>query len=430
MKKTGLALIAFCIFVLCASFAFAADTVYKEATVSKAKDKNKTGFSFSLSGKSTAELKDGFIVLTSENKQKAKATATLASWEETKGRFVAEINIKITDTAGETRIYFNPAMGDEYEIEIVDGVLFVGGEDTGITLEEKEYLIHIIVDRDAEKNVEVMLDRVSVGGYAVNEEYMEDFEALLTNKDGKNELNITAYNAASQVAVGDTRVYIPGEIMATVTKEELETNISDVEVRFASFVKTEPKCENVKLVAEDGTEVLAAAVEGIKNDAGYFVGMKITPQTGLSKKQSHHVEINGLKGIFGEAVESKSSSFTIAPDDYEYKIKEVKLYSGISDKKKEITSLTDGFITIDVTAVNDGKLDGSVVIIAELYDSSDKLIYSGGVRKTVKKFGEASASFATCTKSAPAYYRIRLADSYKDKNDLTEVIEGGAGFEA
>ena len=411
--------------MLIPSSAFAADVVYKEAKVTEATNKDNTGFATSVPGGSSISLKDGFLIISNPESatSRTKTLACLNSWNGISDSFVAEVNILLTELSGTKRIYFDPAPGKEYEIKIEGDKLYVGGVDSGVTLSKKQYIIHIIVDKNAENNIEVLLDYKKVGGFKISEDkYIANFEKLLQNKDGKNELNIDVYGKSSQLGIGDTKIFVPGSVSANIEQKELETATAPIKVTFERPASTKPTELNVKLVDDSGKETAVVSVTPEVDENGNYTGFVAIPEVGMDKTKTHHIELNEIYDIFGAVISPKTNTFTITPDDFDCSIKEVKLSGGIGDTKKGETVLGKGFAALDITIGNQGKKQGTATVAAEFYTSADKLIYSGAVKKRINAFSEAGVSIGAELKENASYAKVRILDNYKDKNDLAEPL--------
>lgn len=420
MKKLISIFLLVCI-ALSAQTAFAEDTVFVSIDPSQANTIAETGFlQGALPAGCTAELTDGAIALKNGSGASSTAANLLYSqnWSssQTNG-FVAQTRMRFDSLSGNPRIDFRFTDGSyDYALDIRNGAAYVNRTLTDFAIEQGVwYDVQIFIHNADGDNISVFFDGVKIGGYT---------STNISKFTGAGvQLRIEAVGRDAEISVGKTSVYKPGDISMQLLQEELETPESPVSVGFTSPVAGFA-AEDVKAWRDDGMQIETAAVTPQFNSVGNATGFVVEFAEPLAKKRSYYITIGECKGIFGQSVETRTGNFSVVPDDYDYAVTEVKLYSGIGGAKKEISGIKSGFITFEVTAQNNGVKDGQGTVLVEVYDKNGVMIYSGGVKKHFNAGIDTVAYLGVYLPDGASEYKVRLVDSYSNKQDL-----GGGGIE-
>lgn len=407
--------------IFSAQMVSAEDTVFRKFDVSSATSISGAGFlQGNMPSGSTAELKDGVIVLT--NPSGASSTAAnliyAQGWSSSQtGEFVAEVRLKLDTLDGNPRIDFRHADGSyDYVLDIRAGAVYINRTLTDFTLgTDQWYTVQIYVQNIEEDNISLYIDGVKIGSYtsANGSKY----------KSANTQLRIEAIGKSVQMCIGDSSIYKPGSVSMQLEEDVLETIQSPVHVRFTSPV-TGFAAEEVQAWCDDGTELELADVTVQTNAAERATGFSVEFANPLKKKHTYYITIGTCNGIFGQLVENRTQEFSVVSDEYDYSIADVKLCSGMADTKKQISALQKGFITFEVTVRNDGTKDGAGTILVEIYDGKDGMLYSGGVKKAVGSGSETTAYIGAYLPNGAADVKVRFVDNYQNKQDLIGAIGG------
>lgn len=430
MKRIAGVISALLVIQLAAAPVLAEDTVYGEALTSQAGSISAAGFmQGALPAGCTAVFNADEKVISLTNSGSASSTASnclyMQSWSSNKtDSFVAKANLRFDDLTGNKRIDFR--FGDntyDYVIDLRGNILYVNRVQTELVPEEdKWYTVDICVNKDAQPNVNVYFNGVLAGSY--------DSPSPEKYTQSGVQLRIETIGKSTAMSVGDVSVFKPGDVRMLIENNVLDDVDSPVKISLDRAIKPNITADNIKVLDETGAEVRISDFVPEYNEGGDISGFTLSFGDKLNKRRVYHAEISGAEGVFGQAVETKSDTFTVIPDDNAFVIGSVRLYSGIGNARVRKQTLSAGFESFDITVRNDGIQSGECVIIAELYDAHDNMIYSGGVKKTIGKYSEVTVNIGTYCDTAPAYVKIRVVDNYKDKNDLADELSGGDCFEA
>ena len=411
--------------------AFAEDTLYREFNVSAASVINETGF---LQGTVPADCtaamttEDGIKAIALRNGFSASNSASNLvynqSWSSVRtSSFVLETSIKLNNLNGNKRVDFRFTDGTyDYVLDIRNNELYINRVLSDFVLEEKWYTVQIVVQETQEENVAVYFDGVLAGSYRSAQ--------ISKYKESNVQMRIEAIGKNTEMSIGDTKIYKPGRVRLLIKDSILETVNSPVNVQFDRPIRPSLDINGIRVAAEDGTEVRIAGVTAQTDAGGNITGLTVEFAENLSKKKVYRVIIGEAEGVIGQGVETESETFTVIPDDFDYVISDIKVFKGMGSGKKAIGSLQNGFITFEVTVKNDGIKLGEGIMAVEVYNADDRMIYSGGVKKSVGGGASVSAFIGAYLTEidSNSYAKIRFIDNYADKNDLTDAVRGGDIF--
>ncbi len=169
--------------------------------------------------------------------------------------------------------------------------------------------------------------------------------------------------------IGDTDLYVPDMPKAELENPQLSSIDEPVVISFGNSeidVST-LNSKNIRITDNLNSKDVSFEMEQLKGADGILGAIAVTFPEGLRKDNSYTVDLSEILDVSGQQL-SQLVFKTPAPDQ-DYKIGDVKFYSGFNTDN-EITSVTEGNITVKADVANGGLQERSITLVCVLYQDS------------------------------------------------------------